>query len=112
MGEPVFVTCYSGTGGDGGNLERHLVCVDAKTGKEVTKKRIGGQFYASVVLINDKLYALSRFDGTYVLEATPELTQLAHNRLSDKSDFSASPAVSDGQLILRSDKNLYCIEAE
>ncbi len=87
-------------------------CVDAKTGKELAKKRIGGQFYASVVLIDDKLYALSRFDGTYVLEATPGLTQLAHNRLSDKSDFSGSPAVSDGQLILRSDKNLYCIEAE
>ncbi len=87
-------------------------CVDAKTGKEVAKKRLGGQFYASVVLIKDKLYAVSRFDGTYILEATPELTQVAHNRLSDKSDFSGSPAVSDGQLILRSDKCLYCIEAK
>jgi outer membrane protein assembly factor BamB len=86
-------------------------CVDAKTGKEVTKKRIGGQFYASVVLIKDKLYAVSRFGGTYVLEATPKLTQLAHNELSDQSDFSASPAVSNGQLILRSDRYLYCVEA-
>lgn len=87
-------------------------CVDAETGKEVAKKRIGGQFYASVVLIKEKLYAVSRFDGTYILEATPELTQVAHNRLSDESDFSGSPAVSDGQLILRSDKYLYCIEAK
>lgn len=87
-------------------------CVNAETGKEVAKKRLGGQFYASPVLIKDKLYAVSRFDGTYVLEATPELTQVAHNRLSDESDFSGSPAVSDGQLILRSDKYLYCIEAK
>ncbi|MHC4404108.1 MAG: outer membrane protein assembly factor BamB family protein [Planctomycetota bacterium] len=87
-------------------------CVDAETGKEVARKRLDGQFYASAVLINDKLYAVSRFDGTYVLEATPELTQVAHNRLSDESDFSGSPAVSDGQLILRSDKYLYCIEAK
>ncbi len=87
-------------------------CVDAKTGDEVAKERLGGRFYASVVLIEDKLYAVSRFDGTYILEATPELTQVAHNRLSDKSDFSGSPAVSDGQLILRSDKYLYCIEAK
>ena len=87
-------------------------CVDAETGKEVAKKRLDGQFYASAVLIQDKLYAVSRFDGTYVFEATPELTQVAHNRLSDDSDFSASPAVSDGQLILRSDKYLYCIEAD
>ena len=87
-------------------------CVDVKSGKELAKKRIGGQFYASVVLIKDKLYAVSRFGGTYVLEATPELKQVAHNKLSDRSDFSASPAVSDGQLILRSDKYLYCIQAE
>ena len=87
-------------------------CIDAKTGKEVGKKRIGGQFYASAVLIKDKLYVVSRFAGTYVLAATPELTQVAHNKLSDDSDFSASPAVSDGQFILRSDKYLYCIQAE
>ncbi len=87
-------------------------CVDAKTGKEVTKKRIGGQFYASAVLINERLYVVSRFGGTYVLKATPELTQIAHNKLSDESDFSASPAVSDGHFILRSDKYLYCIQAE
>ena len=87
-------------------------CVDAKTGKEVAKKRLGGQFYASLVLIKDKLYAVSRFSGTYVLEATPTLTQVAHNELSDESDFSASPAVSDGQLILRSNKYLYCVAAE
>ncbi len=85
-------------------------CVDAKTGNQVARERLGGEFYASVVLINNLLYAVSRFDGTYVLEATPKLTQVAHNKLADDSDFSGSPAVSDGQLILRSDKYLYCIE--
>jgi outer membrane protein assembly factor BamB len=87
-------------------------CVDAKTGKEIARKRLGGQFYASAVLVKDKLYAVSRFDGTYVLEATPELTQVAHNRLSGDSDFSGSPAVSNGQLILRSNDFLYCIERD
>ena len=87
-------------------------CVDTNTGKEVAKKRIGGQFYASALLIKDKLLFVSRFGGTYVFKASPELTQLAHNKLSDTSDFSASPAVSDGQLILRSDKYLYCIAGE
>jgi outer membrane protein assembly factor BamB len=88
------------------------ICVDAKTGKEVTRKRIGGEFYASALLIKDKIYAVSRFSGTYVFSATPEMTQLAHNKLTDQSDFSGSPAVSDGQFIMRSDKYLYCIEAE
>jgi outer membrane protein assembly factor BamB len=86
-------------------------CVDARTGEEVGHRRLGGAFYASVVLIKDKLYAVSRYNGTYVLDATPKLTQVAHNQLSDDSDFSGSPAVSDGQLFLRSDNYLYCIEA-
>ena len=84
--------------------------VDAKTGKQVTRKRMGrGRFYSSVTLVNDKLYAVSRFDGAYVLKATPELEQVALNKLSDDSDFSSSPAMSDGQLFIRSDKALYCI---
>jgi outer membrane protein assembly factor BamB len=87
-------------------------CVDASTGEEVSKERLGGQFYASAVLVNDKLYIVSRFGGTYILDATPKLTQIAHNTLDDDSDFSASPAVSDGQLILRSDAYLYCVQAE
>lgn len=86
-------------------------CVDAKTGKQVGRKRIGGRFYGSVVLIDGHLYAVSRFDGTYVFEATPEFKQVAHNKLADKSDFSGSPAVSDGQLFIRSEESLYCIEA-
>lgn len=82
------------------------------TGKEAARKRIGGQFYASAVLMQDKLYIVSRFAGAYVLTATPEMKQIAHNKLSDDSDFSASPAISDGQIFLRSDKYLYCIQAE
>lgn len=87
-------------------------CVDTKTGKQAGRERIGGKFYASVVLIGDKLYAVSRFDGTYVLKAEPTFERIAHNKLSDDSDFSGSPAVSDGQLFIRSEKNLYCIGAE
>ncbi|MDP6446722.1 MAG: PQQ-binding-like beta-propeller repeat protein [Pirellulaceae bacterium] len=87
-------------------------CVDTKTGKEVGQKRISGRFYSSVLLAGDKLYAVSRFGGTYVLKATPKFEQIALNKLTDESDFSGSPAVSDGQLFIRSDTNLYCIAAE
>jgi outer membrane protein assembly factor BamB len=87
-------------------------CIDTETGDEAGRTRLNAQFYASLVLIGKRLYAVSRFDGTYVLEATPELTQIAHNKLADESDFSGSPAVSDGQLFLRSDQYLYCIATD
>lgn len=99
-----------------GNLywvtDRGIVnCVDVATGEEAGRARLNGQFYASVQLIGDHLYAVSRFGGTYVLEATPDLKQVAHNRIDDDSDFSASPAVSNGDLFIRSDNALYCISA-
>jgi outer membrane protein assembly factor BamB len=87
-------------------------CVDAKTGNEVGRTRLRGNFYASMIAVNDKLYAQSRDSGTYVLEANPKMKELAHNSLGDSSDCSGSPAVSDGKLFLRSDKYLYCIAAE
>lgn len=87
-------------------------CVDAKTGEDVLRKRVGGQFYASMLLLNNRLVAVSRFGGTRVLEASPKMTQVALNKLSDTSDFSGSPAIADGQMILRSDKFLYCIEGK
>jgi len=64
------------------------------------------------MLIDKQLCAVSRYGGTYILEATPEMDQIAHNKLGDNSDFSASPAVSDGQLYIRSDAQLYCIAAD
>ena len=64
----------------------------------------------SPVIAGDKLYAVSREQGVFVLATGPEFKQLAHNRFSaDTSVFNATPAVSEGQLFLRSDRFLYCL---
>lgn len=86
-----------------------VTCASVKDGKRVGQQRVGGRYYASITAVGDKLYAVSRFSGTHVLEANPELKKLAHNKLSDSSDHSASPAVSNGQLFIRSDEAIYCI---
>lgn len=102
------------------NDQGYAFCVDAATGERRYRERLsegpggmgrGKPFYASVVLADDRLYAVSRRGGTYVLAAKPEFGLLAHNRLpSDQSDFNASPAISDGQIFLRSNRFLYCIQ--
>ena len=69
-----------------------------------------GRIYASPLLADGKIYYVSREKGTYVLATGDEFKLLAHNKLeSDDSIFNASPITLDGQLILRSDKNLYRI---
>lgn len=76
----------------------------------------GGGFggdYASPILADGKLYHVSRGGDIYVLKAGAKFEQLAVNRVTaDREDFSATPAVSHGQLFVRSSKHLYCIASE
>jgi outer membrane protein assembly factor BamB len=88
-------------------------CLRARDGAEVYRQRLKpdpGNLYASPLLADGKIYYVSRTKGTYVVEAAPKFKLLAHNVLEgDDSVFNASPAVSDSQLLLRSDRYLYCI---
>ena len=89
---------------------------EAKTGKVLYEKEIVSRsrdrpVYASPVLVNGRIYCVTRKRGTYVFAASSEFKQLANNRFAnDESDFNASPAVSDGQIFIRSNQFLYCIE--
>jgi outer membrane protein assembly factor BamB len=84
-------------------------CLKASNGDKVYQERLGGGVYASVTVADGKLYVVTQQGGTYVLAAGPKFEQLAHNKLSDDSIFNGSPAVSGGQIFLRSDRRLYCI---
>ena len=53
---------------------------------------------------------VSQLNGTYVVAATPKFDLLSHNQFADDdSRTNASPAVHQGQLLLRTDRRLYCI---
>lgn len=90
-------------------------CLKADTGKQVYRERIpgAGGVYASVVAADGKLLVVSRRSGTFILPAAPEFKVLAQNTLeSDGTDFNASPAISQGRILLRSNRFLYCISAQ
>jgi hypothetical protein len=87
-------------------------CIDAATGQTVYQERLPNpdRIYASAVLADGRLYYVSRDKGTYVVAARPKFELLAHNVIeSDTSVFNGTPAISNGQLFLRSDKHVYCI---
>jgi outer membrane protein assembly factor BamB len=88
-------------------------CQEAATGKTVYQERLNpgsGLIYASPILSEGKLYYVSQRNGSYVVAAKPEFELLAHNKFEDDdSRTNASPAVDNGQLLLRSDRYLYCI---
>jgi outer membrane protein assembly factor BamB len=83
-------------------------CLDLEDGAIKYSEGVRDQPYASTLLADGKLYVVTRYGGTLVLAARPQFRQLAHNKLADKTVFNASPITCGGNLILRSNKNLYC----
>jgi hypothetical protein len=87
-------------------------CLDGATGKEAIKPgRLSGgsNLYASPLLADGKLYVMSINNGGYVVDAAT-LKELAHNTFADDtSRVNASPIVNEGQVLLRTDRYLYCI---
>lgn len=92
-------------------------CVNAKNGDLVYQERVTGltggggrSFYASVVRTNNKLLAVSRSGATVIIKPGTKYEQIGVNQIAgDDSMFNATPAISDGQILIRSDRFLYCI---
>ena len=88
-------------------------CIDAATGKIVYEKRIQpspGQIYPSPFLANGRIYYLSRRGECVVLPAEPRFEILARNTLpKDARVYNASPTLMGNQILIRTDKVLFCI---
>jgi outer membrane protein assembly factor BamB len=71
---------------------------------------MGGQDYSSPVVADGKLYFTTRRGEMHVVKLGEKPELLSTNRLgSDAGEFSATPAVSNGELFIRSSKYLFCI---
>ena len=84
-------------------------CMECQTGKlRWTERLDGGESWGSVVMAAGRLYVTSRRGVTTVFRPDPEKFELlAMNDLGEPSN--ATPAISDGQIFLRTDGHLYCI---
>jgi len=83
-------------------------CVEARSGAELWSTRLTGNFSASPIHAEGRVYFFDEQGATTVIEAAPEYREIAVNRLDD--GFMASPAVSQKSLYLRTRTALYRIE--
>ena len=83
-------------------------CVESKTGKDVWRQRIGGNYSASPLYADGRIYFFSEDGTTTVIAPGREFKKLAENKLD--GGFMASPAVSGKALILRTKTHLYRVE--
>ena len=69
-----------------------------------------GIVYSSSIIADGKWFCVSQHNGTYVMDAKPAFKLLSHNAFSKESNrTNACPIVHNNQLLIRSDKFLYCI---
>ncbi len=89
-----------------------ITCLDAKTGKiiyEGGRIPVPASFTASPIAFDGKILMTSEDGDTYVIKAGPKHEVLATNSIGEP--VYASPAISDGMIFIRGEKNLYCIGA-
>lgn len=87
--------------------EGWLSSFDAKTGKRSFLEKVGRHVSASPVSAEGRVYLIDDDGITHVLKAGGSYEVIAENALSDRC--SASPAISQGQIFVRTWGNLYCI---
>lgn len=86
-----------------------MFCLDAKTGTRIYgPRRLAPAAYSgSLVLADGKIYVTNEDGVTVVVKAGPVFEMLAEN---DLGGFTlSSPAISDGQIFIRTDEALYAI---
>ena len=82
-------------------------CLDATTGKLLWTERLPDQFTASPIEAGGFIYVSGESGKTYVLKVSDKFELVATNDLG--SPILASPAIVNGNLLLRTRDALYCI---
>ncbi len=82
-------------------------CLNSETGAIVWQERVGGNFSASPVAADGRIYFVGDDGETTVLAAGPQFDVLARNPLGEK--LQASPAIAGKHIFIRTGKSLYCI---
>jgi outer membrane protein assembly factor BamB len=81
--------------GDGGIVS----CANAKTGEIKWQERVGGNFFASPVWVDGRLFGISTSGEVVVISASDKFEVLARNALNELS--RSTPAIANGRMYLR-----------
>jgi outer membrane protein assembly factor BamB len=87
-----------------------LTCLDAKTGEvkyEGGRVPIPATFTASPIAFDGKILLTSEDGDTFVVKAGPKHEIVGTNSVGEP--VYASPAVAEGHIFIRGERNLYCI---
>lgn len=88
-------------------------CLDMKTGRIVWEERLKGpgansESWSSAILVGDNVYAMNQSADVTIFKASPKFEVVGVNSVGGELSNS-SPAVSDGEIFIRTHKHLWCV---
>lgn len=84
-----------------------VACYNAGCGEQVWTARLRGEFTASPVAADGRIYATNERGRVYVFRASDSFDLLAENDLDERC--LTTPAIASGELFIRTESHLYCI---
>ena len=84
-----------------------MICYDAKTGEKYWEKDFATPTYASPMLADGNVFQMDKKGVMHIFKADKIYTSVNDSPLGEGS--VCTPAFANGKIIIRGDKNLYCI---
>lgn len=85
-----------------------IQCLDLETGERLWRRRLGGDFFASPVAVGSHVFVPNAQGTTFVFRVEDKFELVGKNDLGQ--GCYASPVICDGQLFLRTEQELFCID--
>jgi outer membrane protein assembly factor BamB len=98
------------------NMDGVAQCIELKTGKDKWLERLrptgaSGEIWGSTLLVGDNVFVVNQSGDTLVFKANPEKFEVVStNPLKEHSN--STPAISNGELFIRTYQALWCISAQ
>ncbi|MDR3245940.1 MAG: PQQ-binding-like beta-propeller repeat protein [Prevotellaceae bacterium] len=86
-----------------------VACYEAKTGKLLKIHEFSDEFYSSPVIVEGKIYLFSNSGKMYLFSANSNFALI--NSFDTGEKTFATPAFTNGRIVVRSEKNIYCVMA-
>lgn len=86
-----------------------VTCLDLRSGSEIWRRRIPGEYFSSPLILGRKIYCISR-TGTLVVLGTGDQFQLLGTSELGEGTHS-TPAVADGVLVIRTFTKLLAVKS-
>ena len=86
-----------------------LAAYDAKSGALVKEHELNEEFYSSPMIVEGKLYLFSNSGKLFVFSTDENLTLL--NSFETGERTLATPAFTDGKIVVRTEESIYCVAA-